>query len=59
MNISQLAVSKVYIINLLICIGYLIFLRKEKGIGITLGRIYSFLHVFLYLVALFLYIIGK
>lgn len=59
MHISQLVVSPAYIIILLVCIGYLIFLRKEKGFWIKIGKIYSILHVCLYLIALFFYAIGK
>ncbi|PUB10101.1 hypothetical protein C8K15_12128 [Paenisporosarcina sp. OV554] len=59
MHFSQLAVSPVYIIVTILCIGYLIFLREDKGCYIFIGRIYSILHIAIYLFALYLYIIGN
>jgi hypothetical protein len=56
MDLSQLAVSPLYIILVIGCIGYLIFLREDKGFVIILGKIYSVLHIFIYLVALYLYV---
>jgi hypothetical protein len=56
MDFSQLAVSPLYIILVIGCIGYLIFLREDKGFVIILGKIYSVLHIFIYLVALYLYV---
>lgn len=56
MHFSELAVSPKYIIVLIICIGFLIFFRTDKGVTVFLIKIYSLLHVIIYLVALYLYL---
>jgi len=35
---SKLAVAPLYIMVLIICIGYLIFTRRDKGLFVFLGR---------------------
>lgn len=50
---SELAVAPLYIIQLMVCIGWLIYVRKEKGCIILFGRIYSVFIIVNYIVALF------
>ncbi|MEH7501554.1 hypothetical protein V7152_05820 [Neobacillus drentensis] len=50
---SKLVVAPLYIINLIMCIGYLIVLRKEKGCFVFIGKIYSFIIIVNYIVALY------
>jgi len=50
---SNLAIAPLYIIQLILCIGYLIFLRKEKGCFLLIGKIYSLFIVVNYIVALY------
>ncbi|PLS04285.1 hypothetical protein [Neobacillus cucumis] len=50
---SRLAAAPFYIIQLILCIGYLIFTRKEKGCLIVIGKIYCFFIVINYMVALY------
>ncbi|WP_028391049.1 hypothetical protein [Bacillus cihuensis] len=50
---SKLAVSPLYIIQLILCIGWLIYTRKEKGCILLFGKIYSLIIVVNYLVALY------
>jgi len=59
MQFSQLAVSPLYIIVVLMSIGYLIFCIKEKGCLAALYKIIAILHVCIYIVSLYLFIIGK
>lgn len=48
MQFSQLAVSPLYIIVVLMSIGYLIFCIKEKGCLAALYKIIAILHVCIY-----------
>jgi hypothetical protein len=50
---SKLAVAPLYIIQLILCIGWLIYTRKEKGCILLFGKIYSFIIVINFLVALY------
>ena len=50
---SRLAVAPLYIIQLIFCIGYLIFTRKDKGIFVFIFKIYSIFIIVNYLVALY------
>lgn len=50
---SKLAVAPFYIINLILCIGYLIVARKEKGCAVFIGKIYSLFVIVNYIVALY------
>ena len=59
MNFSHLAVSLLYILVSLIGLGYLIFCWKDKGCLSMMFKIYSILHISIYLVSLYLYITGK
>lgn len=50
---SELAVAPLYIIQLMVCIGWLIYVRKEKGCFILFGKIY-FAFIFVnYIVAIY------
>ena len=50
---SKLAVAPLYIIQLIFCIGYLIFTRKDKGIFTSIFKIYCIFIIVNYLVALY------
>lgn len=50
---SKLSVAPLYIIQLILCIGFLIFLRKERGCVVVIGKIYSLFIVLNYIVALY------
>lgn len=50
---SKLVVSPVFIIQLLMCISYIIFLREDKGFIAFIGKIYSIIMIVIYLVALY------
>lgn len=50
---SNIAVAPLYIIQLILCIGYLIFTRKEKGCILLIGKIYSLIIVVNYLIAIY------
>ncbi|MGO4887292.1 hypothetical protein ACJ2A9_06020 [Anaerobacillus sp. MEB173] len=50
---SNLAVAPLYIIQLILCIGYLIFTRNEKGCILLIGKIYSLFIVVNYIIALY------
>jgi hypothetical protein len=50
---SELAVAPLYIIQLIVCIGWLFYVRKEKGCIILYGNIYSFIIIVNYIVALY------
>jgi len=52
---SNLAAAPLYIMVLIICIGYLIFTRRDKGFFVFLGRIYSVFIIATYLIALYFY----
>lgn len=50
---SSLAVAPLYNIQLIFCIGYVIFTRKDKGIFVLIFEIYSIFIIVNYLVALY------
>jgi ABC-type Na+ efflux pump permease subunit len=58
MHITQLLTSPVYWVVIILCIGYLFLLRDEKGCFIFLGRIYSIIHVCIFITAILLYLFG-
>lgn len=58
MHITQLLTSPVYWVVIILCIAYLILFRAEKGCFIFLGRIYSIIHVCIFITAILLYLFG-
>jgi hypothetical protein len=50
---SKVAVAPLYIIQLIFCIVYLIFSRKDKGIFVFIIKIYCIFIMVNYLVALY------
>jgi hypothetical protein len=50
---SKLAVAPLYIIQLILCIGWMIYSQKEKGSIVLFGKIYSLIIIVNYLVAIY------
>jgi hypothetical protein len=50
---SKLAVAPMYIIVLVLCIGYLFFTWKDRGIFVFIHRIYSVIIIAIYLISLY------
>ncbi|KQL50493.1 hypothetical protein AN964_22820 [Heyndrickxia shackletonii] len=56
MRISHLAISPIYIIVLIMCIGFLLFFRKDKGFFMFMGKIYAYLHIVVYFISFYFYL---
>lgn len=51
--LSKLAVAPLYIIQVILCIVFLIYSRKERGFLVAWGKIYSVIILGIYLIALY------
>lgn len=54
--LSQLAVSPLFIILVIVSVLYLIILRKDKGCLSFVGKIGSVVYICTYLIALYIYL---
>ncbi|CAH2714825.1 hypothetical protein BACCIP111895_02001 [Neobacillus rhizosphaerae] len=54
--LAQLTYSPLYILNVIIALGVLIFLRSEKGCLMLLFRICAVVYIIIYLLAIYFYL---
>lgn len=55
-ELSQLAISPLYILMVMGCILFLSVLRKEKGCLLNLFRVCAVLYIVIYLIAIYMFI---
>ncbi|PGS48840.1 hypothetical protein [Bacillus sp. AFS041924] len=57
--LAQLTYSPLYIITVILALGFLIFLSGEEGCLMFLCKIWAWVHIIIYIFAIYFYITGK